>query len=413
MPLLVPCDELEPGMRLCEPILCNKRVMLPAGWTLKAPDISTLKKRFPGLNVQIGDPIMDDMIDFEDDSHDRSVAMKVQNDVSQSLSQVEERFSGRSSLKGVNVDAIHSSVHELMDFLRNNPTNAALVSRSLDDQSYLGNHSGNVFYLSMLLASAAQQYIATERQRQATSRSLGLDLAMDLAPLGLGAMCMDLGMLPLKHLFGKKQGLSKADQKALIEHPNVGADLLPENTSAVARMVVRTHHENYDGSGYPQRMPGEKVHVFSRIVRIADAYDAATAEKVYAQAKSPARVVYEMSTGPYQRFYDRELVKVFVRLIQPFPIGSKLQLAGGLFGVVVRYNRDVPFEPWVVVAFGQDGKRLPDTRLEGPVRVNTRPDLRLKSFRGEDLSFVYEASLELGAPPNPKAVNDLFEVAYP
>ena len=68
---------------------------------------------------------------------------------------------------------------------------------------------------------------------------------------------------------------------------------------SAAKMVVRWHHENFDGSGYPDRKPGSSLHVFVRIARICDAFDAATSEKFYKQAKSPVRALWEMTFGPY------------------------------------------------------------------------------------------------------------------
>jgi HD-GYP domain-containing protein (c-di-GMP phosphodiesterase class II) len=400
-------------MRLAEPLVWHKRLMLPAGWVLTMTDITSLRRRFPGLTLRVGDPIMDNVVEFEDDRYEREVAQNVQHGVAKSLGEVGKRFAGRTSLKGINMDSIRGAVQQLMEYLKSNPTTAAIVTQCLDSRSYLGAHAGNVFYLSMMLGSAAQEYIMSERQRQVAPRVMNHEFAGDLSSLGLGAMSMDLGMIPLQQLVKENNFLDEEGRGAIWAHPNVGAEALPEGFSALARMVVKTHHENVDGSGYPDRLPGAEVHVFSRVVRIADAFDAGTAEHVFKQARSPARVIWEMTSGAYQRFYDRNLMTIFARLIQPFPIGSKLRLSNNYFGVVVRYNRGTPFEPYVVVAFDPNNQRLPDSRLEGPVRVNSRPDLRLKAFRNEDLSFIYGTSVTEGAAPNRKAIANLFEAAFP
>lgn len=389
MPILVACDELEPGMRLFEPIVSGERVMLQGGKSLTAGDIDVLKRRYPGLSVRVGDPILDDVIEFEDDARERDAASFAQQRISESMVQVQQRFSERASLQGVNFDAIHAAVAEILEYLRGHRNTVALLARSLDPANYLSTHAGNVFYLSMLLGSAVQTYVAAERQRQTLARGLRHDFASDLTPLGLGAIFIDLGMLPIQHVLTSDKPLSEADRQAVLKHPNVGADMLPENFSAVARMIVRTHHENFAGSGYPKGIVAEKLHVFSRIVRIADAYDAATSERVYRQAKSPGRVLWEMSNGPYRHAYDPELMAVFARLIQPFPIGAKLHLQDGRYAVVVRYNRHRPFLPTVVVAFDADSRPLPQADMEGPLCLEERPDLRVRSFRGEDLAYLY------------------------
>ena len=241
----------------------------------------------------------------------------------------------------------------------------------------------------MLLGSTVLDYVAAERNRQTSARELSSNVVMDLTSLGLGAMVMDLAMLPLQPLFGTDKPLSAADQQAIREHPSVAADMLPQNFSSAAKMVVRTHHENFDGSGYPKRIPADKLHVFTRIVRIADAYDAATSERVYRAAKSPVRVLWEMLVGPYRRFYDPKLMKAFCGLIQPFPIGAKLRLEDGRYAAVAKYNRKHPFKPIVVIAFDTQNRLIPESELEPPANLGERSDLRIKSYRDEDLSYLY------------------------
>jgi hypothetical protein len=243
----------------------------------------------------------------------------------------------------------------------------------------------------MLLGSKALNYVVVERKRQTSARDLQSSFVKDLTPLGLGVMAMDLGLLPLQELFKEDKPLTEADRQAIREHPLVGADMLPGSFPAVARMVVATHHENFDGSGYPRKLEGHKLHVFTRIVRIADAYDAATSQRVYKDAQSPARALWEMLAGPHKPFYDPKLMAAFAGLIQPFPVGSRLRLEDGRYAAVVKYNRTNPFKPTVVIAFDTHNKPIPREDLEDPVDLSSHPDLRIKSYRGEDLSFIYDS----------------------
>jgi HD-GYP domain-containing protein (c-di-GMP phosphodiesterase class II) len=226
-------------------------------------------------------------------------------------------------------------------------------------------------------------------------------------------MFCDVGMLPLQHLFDQKEPLGEDDREAIFEHPAAGAEMLPADFSPTARAVVRTHHENFDGSGYPLGMQGTDVHIFSRIVRVADAYDAATAPHIYRNAKSSARVLWEMSVGPYRRFYDPVLVKVFSRLIQPFPIGAKLRLSDGRFAVVVAYNRQDPFKPSVVIAFDTEGERLPNSGLVGPLMLADHPELSIGSFEGEDLAYLDDLDSLTSEAPAPEDFRTLFDAVYP
>jgi hypothetical protein len=231
-------------------------------------------------------------------------------------------------------------------------------------------------------------------------------------------MFMDLGLYPHEQIFRHPTRLSPEERDVVRDHAAAGADLLPESFNATARMVVRTHHETCDGRGYPDGLYVDRQHVFTRIVRIADAYDALTAEHVFDEALSPARALWEMSVGRYRRCYDPILMKVFASLIQPFPIGGVVELSDGRHGVVVRYNRTRPFYPTIVIAFDEWRRRLTQDQLEGPIPLDQRPDLRLRSFRGEDLSFIYDEISEqrgvpIGDPPIPRSIESLFDAAVP
>ena len=92
-----------------------------------------------------------------------------------------------------------------------------------------------------------------ERKRFSVARDLPSGIASDMAPLGLGAMLMNLGMVPLKELYDGKTPLTPETWSQIRQHPLAGLHLLPEDFPAAAKMIVRTHHENMDGSGYPRR----------------------------------------------------------------------------------------------------------------------------------------------------------------
>jgi HD-GYP domain-containing protein (c-di-GMP phosphodiesterase class II) len=394
--------------------------MLQEGKVLAQSEIGVLQRRFGGLSVRIDDPVLDGAVEFENDSHERNVAEKARQMVSEFISRIQKNFAGRTSrggaeqfsLGGGDIDALNKSLDELMQFLKENPTSAALTTGCLDPNSYLATHTGNVLYLCMLLGSRALSYVAAERNRQTSARQLQHRLARDLTPLGLGALAMDLGMLPLQDLFKSDKPLTGAQRQAIRKHPAAGAAMLPETFSSAARMIVRTHHENFDGSGYPDALERGKVHVFTRIVRIADAYDAATTEHVHKGAKSSARVLWEMLAGPYKRFYDPKLMAAFARLIQPFPVGAKLRLEDGRYAAIVKYNRTNPFRPTAIIAFDAHNKPIPREGLENPVDLGSNPDLRIKSFRGEDLSFIYDSASQKNAKPREKS-GTLLEMAFP
>jgi HD-GYP domain-containing protein (c-di-GMP phosphodiesterase class II) len=401
-------------MRLAEAFLYRGRMMLPGGKALSLDEIDILRRKFPDVTLKVGDPVLDSLVTFEDDSREREIAHEVTQKIASTMGEVQQKFSARANLASLDFNSLHRTVAGVVEYLKENPVSAALLTRGASDQPYLAEHAGNVFYLSMVLGSAVRDYVVRERQRQTSASHLSHAVAMNLLPLGLGAMFLDIGMSGLQHVFAKGYELSPEDREAIFNHCTVGADMLPESMPAVTRLVVRSHHENFDGTGYPGKKPGNTLHVFVRIARICDAFDAATSDKLYQKAKSAVRVLWEMAAGPYRKCYDPVLMKVFTGVIQPFPIGAKLRLADGRTAVVVRYNRRAPFNPTVVIAFDERGERYPADRLVGPLNVGDGNSLRLAAYGDEDLDYMANVDAPIETLNfNASAFREPADAAYP
>jgi HD domain len=414
MPLLVACEDLQAGMRLAQPFEWFGATMLPAGKVLAAEDVSLMRRKYPEVSLRVGDPVLDSLADFQDDSRDREVAATARKRIAASMAEVQQRFTSHAALGGVNFEMVKSAAIAVLEFLRDNPVSAALLDHQGDPAfSPMGEHAGGVFYLALVLGSAVRDYVVKERVRHTSAVQLSPTIALNLLPLGLGAMFMDVGMLELGHMMEPGYVLTDADRTALREHPAHGAEMLPDNLPAGVKNIVRTHHENYDGTGYPNRIDGQKLHVFTRIVRICDAFVAATSHRAHRPAKSPARAIWEMRTGPWRNCYDPVLVRVFTSLIQPFPIGAKLTLRDGRGAVVVKYNRPEPFEPMVIVAFDADGGRLPQLQMVGPIRLGAESDLYAQCYAGEDLSYLYGDAPQPSPAPLPENFENVLAAMYP
>lgn len=413
MPILIPCKELQPGMVLFDAIRRGGRVLLASKKELTRIDIEALLKRFPDMLVRVQDPELESAAEFENDAKEREVADTVRERIAENITAVEERFTERTSLVNVDFAKIHATVIEIVEYLKSHPASAALLPAAVDRDSYLSQRAGNVFYLAMLLGVAVREYIFAERQRRMQAKDISRQTLEDLTPLGLGAMFMDVGLLPLQRLFKVPSQLTPEENQQLRAHPQTGADMLPDSFSAVARVMIKTHHENSDGSGYPATTPPQRLHIFARIARIADAFDAATSCDVFTQARSPARALWETTCGPYRRYYDPTLLEVLARLIQPFPIGAKLQLEDGRYAVVVKYNRRRPFFPHLIIAFDRENQRLPNNQLIGPLTLDSRPHLKLARWGNEDLSFLNTGGFGLPRPPRSFSFKTVFEALYP
>jgi HD-GYP domain-containing protein (c-di-GMP phosphodiesterase class II) len=82
------------------------------------------------------------------------------------------------------------------------------------------------------------------------------------------------------------------------------------------RGIVRSHHEHWDGSGYPDALQGEQIPLEARILCVADVYDALTTTRAYRKAYTPAAAL-ELMKADAGRVFDANLLAIFERLITP------------------------------------------------------------------------------------------------
>lgn len=414
MPILLSTDELRAKMKLYRPLSESGTVLLPAGATLSGRDIAALRQKRPHAQVEVCDDELDEAVEFADTSANRAIAAKVKKTLVKSLTNVRSSYVSHLKMDNREVRGLAEAVSAVVQFLHENPVSAAVLSKHSSADHYLVEHPANVFYLALVLGNAVKGYVQQENARKAASAGGMADpTELDLTALGLAALYQDLSLWPLQELYHTGAPMSSDQRRIVREHPLVSAENIPGDAPRLTREVVQAHHENYDGTGYPHRLSADEPHLFARMLRICDAFDAATATTVYSQARSPARVLAEMTRGPYRRYYDPILLKLFSNVIQPFPIGAKVQLSDGRFAVVVKYSRRDPFAPVVVVAFDRSGERLPPGRLAGPIALDRMPELRISSFRGEDMATPCHCPSQAADSLTITEFNTLFDSAYP
>jgi HD-GYP domain-containing protein (c-di-GMP phosphodiesterase class II) len=135
----------------------------------------------------------------------------------------------------------------------------------------------------------------------------------DMDQLRLAAVMHDIGKIGIRDNVLLKQGKLTADEMAhMREHPLVGDDIMGhiEKMKAV-RKVMRSHHEKWDGSGYPTGIRGEEIPVPSRIFAVIDVWDALRSDRPYRPAWSEDRVIDYLRTERGKHF-DPAVVDIFL-----------------------------------------------------------------------------------------------------
>ena len=137
-----------------------------------------------------------------------------------------------------------------------------------------------------------------------------------LRDLATGLFLQDIGKLALPESIVQKPGPLAPDEWALMmKHTLLGLEFLRDDSvSAAAKSIVRSHHERWDGSGYPSALIGEEISLFARIAAVADVFEAVTSERYHAPAVPPAEGVEIVRAGAGTAF-DPRVVEAFLEAI--------------------------------------------------------------------------------------------------
>lgn len=259
------------------------------------------------------------------------------------ISVVREMSQKTNTGKEINLVKVKRMVHSLVDqILQNEEIFLELSSlKNYDEYTYV--HSANVCIYSLVLGLR-----------------LGLN-KRELSELGLAALFHDIGKvkLPLE-LLNKPAEFNESEWMKMRKHPLMGVknllgSLKLDPFSIRAMLVSFEHHLNLDLSGYPRLQEKRELNLFSRIVSIADSYDAMTSGRVYAKTPfSPDEALKKMFYVQ-GKVYDPVLLKFFVNMLGIYPVGSLVLLISGEIGIVIKNNPENLSLPKVKIIADQNG----------------------------------------------------------
>ncbi len=190
--------------------------------------------------------------------------------------------------------------------------------------------------------------------------SLGRQLKLDedtVREAGLAGLLHDVGKMAMPlEVLNKAGGLTDSEFAIMRSHPERGHALLTAAGSipASALDVCLHHHEKFDGTGYPDRLQGEAISLFSRMGAVCDVYDAITSNRPYKKAWNPAESLARMAQ--WKGHFDMQVFHAFVRSVGIYPLGSLVRLESGRLGVVIDQHPEKLTEPLVRVFFSAKTK---------------------------------------------------------
>lgn len=169
---------------------------------------------------------------------------------------------------------------------------------------------------ALVAAIDAKDHHTAGHSRRVTAMSMALCDELKVSneerfALELAAKLHDIGKVALPDsALNKQSPLTEEEWAAMREHPAVGAKIVGAISElAYVSTIIRHHHERLDGTGYPDGLSGPAIPYMSRIIAVADAYEAMTSERAYRSRLTPAEAIKELRrhSGTY---YEPEVVEV-------------------------------------------------------------------------------------------------------
>lgn len=282
-----------------------------------------------------------DSKDWDTEYPDAQLAVKTLSD------SIDDIFANVAKGGMLEISRLKKAVDPMISSITRNPDACIWLARMKQEDKYTYQHSLGASIWAVALG-----------------RQLGLPKS-DLRSLALGALLFDVGKLQLdQDLLRVERPLTEEEFVGVKEHVQLGVEAVLANGVINQDIVdmVASHHERYDGSGYPKGLKGDAIPVFARIAAIVDCYDAITSHRSYAKAIPPAiaiKKIYEWRDIDFQS----ELVEEFIQAIGIYPSGSLVELSSGEIAVVAAEYPTRRLRPRVMLLLDVNQKPLEELEM--------------------------------------------------
>lgn len=247
----------------------------------------------------------------------------------------------------IDIKAAKELVAECVASILQSPDATLWFTQLKNKDEYTSQHSLNVCALSIVLG-----------------RHINLSIKQ-LNDVGLCGLMHDMGkMLVPAEILNKPGKLDPEELLIMQSHTSLGYELLRSSPNMYSEAIYTAynHHERLDGKGYPRRIMGNMISNYTRIVTIADMYDAMTSDRVYQKGRNHLEAVNILSQAKGQ--LDPLLVIKFIESIGVYPPGSIVELNTGEIGIVIEVNQAAKLRPKIIILLDKDQNKVSDKILD-------------------------------------------------
>lgn len=345
--VLLKIDELKPGMTIAEEVKFNNVILLTSGIVVTDAIINRLREKyfFDKIAIYSEEISMEDNVLITNKEKNIGEIKQTFNELSLN---VEKLFNNISNGVKWDLEEVRSFTKRIQNEMKS--TNAIIKNIVLygsgNDAIY--KHSVNVSALSSILG-----------------KWIGLS-DRDINLLTYAGILHDFGKTKIdKNILDKVGPLTLKDMEKIKNHPIEGYNFvkkIPYISNAVCSGVLM-HHERLDGSGYPLGIKEDKIHVFAKIIAIADIFDAVNSNRIYKEGTDPfnaLEIVHKESLGRI----DYKFCKIFIDNIINYYIGEEVLLNTNKVCKIVQINVNDLCRPLLF-----DGMEFIDLKQERDLHV--------------------------------------------
>lgn len=248
--------------------------------------------------------------------------------------------------KEINQEELSDTVQELCIFVKDNKR---FILRMMSDDSLLTKN----FLISHSLKSTI------------LAIAIALQLHMPLSKMiDLGVCCIlhEIGMLqlPPQIYMGTKQ-LTPGEKAMISKHPVYSYSILKTlNFPTSIQLGTLEHHEKENGTGYPRRLPSDKISFNAKVISVVCSYEAITSKRNYKSERSSIDAIVEMLLNK-NNAYSQEIIKALLYTVSLYPIGSYVYLKNRKVAIVTDTDPDNPKNPIVELVTEKNADGSPIT----------------------------------------------------
>jgi len=326
---LILIEELQEGMVLGEDIMGNYDILLASSGTIVTNEIIETLMKMDIKYVYV-------FHNIEDNGEAFIINKEFFKEYFKVLDYFKNIYFDARIGKEINIVKLESVISKLVQSILKDSNIIGRLRKIKVNDLYTYKHSIDVCIISTVLG----KWLGFNKQK-----------IMDIAIAGL---LHDIGKSKISNdILNKPNKLTEEEYEIIKNHPVNGYEIISsiDNVNYDILKGILQHHERIDGNGYPYGLKNEEIHIFAKIISIADVYDAMTSNRSYSNKLSPFKVAESIFKDSFGHL-DPYIANTFLKNISQFYVGSKVRLNNGDIGEVVFTNKYDPYRPLIKTSKG-------------------------------------------------------------